>query len=505
MNQREDSSRASDALAPAALCGEDERATVLAAFGLDTLGDDPQLVAIAGFAARLCDAPVALVSIVEAERQRFIARSGFDARETPRSQSFCAHAMLGTETMIVPDATAHPLFADNELVTGPPHVRFYAGAPLVTTKGVPLGALCVIDTKPRPEGLTPLQRQGLEVLAQTVMQRLRSHRARRIAEVRTSEGARAMREVADMVPAIVWSADHEGNFDYFNGRWDLTTGAAKPANLGDWRGLVHSDDGKRTLAAWETSFAAGHPFESEYRLKQADGGWRWTLARALPVHDAQGKVARWYGTLTDIHEGHSRSENSHLLARELSHRIKNIFAVVAGLISLRARRVPEAAEFASELIDAISALGRAHDYVRPMEGIKGDDLRGLLAELMAPYDDGSGRVVITGGDCAIGPRAATPIALTFHELATNAAKYGAFSADGGSVSIAIDCPESGETARIQWRESGGPPADHPAEEGFGSRLIRSSIEGQLGGSIERRFAPGGLEVDLAVPHAAIRS
>ena len=102
-------------------------------------------------------------------------------------------------------------------------------------------------------------------------------------------------------------------------------------------------------------------------------------------------------------------------------------------------------------------------------------------------------------------RAATPIALTFHELATNAAKYGAFSADGGVVSIAIDCPENGDTARIHWRERGGPPADHPAEEGFGSRLIRSSIEGQLGGSIERRFAPGGLEVDLAVPHAAIRS
>lgn len=497
--------RAHSAPAPVAFCDEDERATVLAAFGLDALGDDPELTAIVNFAAALCDSPVALVSVVEAERQRFIARSGLDAQETPRSQSFCAHAMLGNETMIVPDATNDPVFADNELVTGPPHVRFYAGVPLVSKEGTPIGALCIIDTKPRPEGLSALQRQGLEVLASSVMRRLTSHRARLAAESRTSEGARAMREIADMVPAIVWSADHQGNFDYFNGRWETTTGTPRPATVHDWSGLVHPDDGERTLAAWETSFAGGHPFESEYRLKQADGGWRWTLARALPVHDAQGKLVRWYGTLTDIHEGHRRSENRDLLARELSHRIKNIFAVVSGLVSLRARRVPEAAEFANELIAAIGALGRAHDFVRPVEGAKGDSLRGLLSELMTPYDDERGRVVIDGDDCPIGPRAATPLALAFHELATNSAKYGALSAEGGSISIVIECPESGETAHIAWRECGGPLADHPNREGFGSRLIRSSVEGQLGGTIAYRFARGGLEVDLSIPLKAIHS
>jgi PAS domain S-box-containing protein len=505
VTQQGTSFRAPDAPAPVAFCDEGERANVLAAYGIGTLDDDPQLASIAEFAARLCEAPVALISVVEAERQRFIARAGLDTRETPRSQSFCAHAMLGTETMVVPDAATDPLFADNELVTGPPHVRFYAGAPLVSREGIPLGALCVIDTKPRPAGLTELQLHGLEVLAQTVMQRLRSHRARLAAEKRSLEGARAMREIADMVPAIVWSADDEGNFDYFNGRWELTTGTPKPATLRDWRAHVHPDDAERTLKAWETSFAGGHAFESEYRLKQADGEWRWTLARALPVHDAQGKLVRWYGTLTDIHEGHSRSESRDLLARELSHRIKNIFAVVSGLVSLRARRVPEASEFAAELIAAIGALGRAHDFVRPVEGAKGDNLRGLLAELMAPYEDEGGRVVIRGDDCPIGPRAATPLALTFHELATNSAKYGAFSAEGGSVSIVIDCPENGDTANIAWRERGGPATDHPVREGFGSRLVRSSIEGQLGGTIAHRFAPDGLEVDISVPLGAIRS
>jgi PAS domain S-box-containing protein len=504
MDNRDHSPRADDALAPVAFCDEGERATVLAAFGLDSLTDDSQLSAIVQFAARLCDAPVALVSVVEAERQRFIARTGLETRETPRSQSFCAHAMLGTGPMIVADAAAHPDFADNALVTGPPHVRFYAGAPLISAEGVPLGALCVIDTKPRPEGLTALQIEGLEVLAQSVMQRLRSHRARIAAEMRTLEGARAMREIADMVPGIVWSADHEGRFDYFNRRWGVATGASMPSNAEEWRPLIHEDDRSKTFAAWKASFAGGEPFESEYRLRQADGSWRWTLSRALPVRDAQGKLVRWYGTLTDIDANHRRSENRDLLARELSHRIKNIFAVVAGLVSLRARRAPEAAEFAKDIVDTISALGRAHDFVRPMEGIKGDNLRGLLTELMAPYEDGSGRVAITGEDCAIGSRAATPLALTFHELATNAAKYGAFSTQGGAVSIAIDCPDVGDAAHIAWRESGGPRVNEPAAEGFGSRLIRSSIEGQLGGTIERRFTPAGLEVDITIPLPAIR-
>jgi PAS domain S-box-containing protein len=478
---------------------------VLASFDAISLDGDPELDSIVRFAAKLCDAPYALVNLVGPEMQSFLAREGLAVDRSPTVQtSFCVHTMKSAGHAVVPDAADDPRFAANSFVSEAPHIRFYAGHPLVSLEGAPLGALCVLDSTPRADGLTDLQKEGLAVLAQAAMRRLEAHRAGRVASTRAVESARAMREIADMVPAIVWSADHEGKFDYFNGRWDDIVASPKPATIRDWAGLVHPDDARRTREAWETSFESGRPFESEYRLKQADGAWRWTLARALPVHDEQGKLVRWYGTLTDIDDGHRQSENRDLLARELSHRIKNIFAVVSGLISLRARRVPEAGDFARELIAAIGALGRAHDFVRPVEGAKGDRLRGLLTELMAPYDDQSGRVSIVGDDCTIGPRAATPLALTFHELATNSAKYGAFSAEGGSVSIAIDCPEHGEMAHISWRENGGPPADRPASEGFGSRLIRSSIEGQLSGSIESRFAQGGLEVDLTIPLRAIR-
>jgi PAS domain S-box-containing protein len=489
----------------AAFRGEDERIQVLASYKPDALADDDELNAIARFAAQLCGAPMGFVSLVEREQQLFLGREGTDLRSTPREVSFCAHTMTHGGPMVVTDASSDPRFADNALVTGEEHVRFYAGAPLISPEGAPLGALCVIDRVPRPEGLTPLQSEGLDVLAQAVMRRLDARRKGLAAVARESEAARTMREIADLLPAVIWSADGTGKFDYFNSRWREVTGKPEPKVTGEWREVIHPDDTGPVLGAWSKSFEAGKPYESEYRLRHADGSWRWTLARALAVTEPDGSVRRWYGTLTDIDDSYRKSQEQDLLARELSHRIKNIFAVVAGLVSIRARRHEGAKAFADELVGAFRALGRAHDFVRPMEGVKGDSLHGLLAELMAPYADGDGRVEITGGDCSIGPRAATPLALVFHELATNSAKYGSLSTEGGSVEIHLDCPEHDEMSRIEWRERGGPAPANPGADGFGTRLVKTSIEGQLGGTIERRFAPGGLEIDLAIPLAAIRS
>lgn len=156
--------------APGWQLDEDARAAAIAELGIEGHRDSAALERIVAFAAALCDVPTSLVSIVEARRQTFIARTGLDAEETPRETSFCAHAMVEDDVMVVPDATADPRFADNPLVTGAPHIRFYAGAPLVSSTGVPLGSLCVIDAAPRA-GLTPLQRQGLLVLAADVVNR----------------------------------------------------------------------------------------------------------------------------------------------------------------------------------------------------------------------------------------------------------------------------------------------------------------------------------------------
>lgn len=474
------------------------RIRVLRDYALDSLDDDPELTEIARFAASLCNAPVALVSLVEEERQRFLAREGLEARETPRDISFCTHAMHGEDLMEVRDAAQDPQFADNPLVTGAPYVRFYAGQPLKSEEGLPLGTLCIIDTAPRPEGLSPFQRQGLSVLAQATMRRLRSRRHSTAARREHEERESYLRTLADSIPAIAWSADAEGNFEYFNQRMVEFTGSAEDKS-GE---AFHPEDWKKASTLWQNSLKTGEIYEVEHRLRRQDGEYRWMISRALPVRDAKGRIVRWFGTAVDIHDLYAASESRDLIAKELSHRIKNIFAVVAGLVSLSARKHPEHRQFADELVGTIHALGRAHDYVRPSGQTRRNTLHGLLGDLFSPYgSNDEARVRIEGDDLAVSARAATPLALVFHELATNSAKYGALSVPDGDVGLTVE--DHGETLKLCWTESNGPPVKKAFKEGFGSRLVDASVTGQLGGKWERRFENNGMVCELTFAKASL--
>lgn len=129
---------------------------------------------LAELAGAICEAPISLISLVDESRQWFKARVGLDARETSRDISFCAHAITQPGLFIIPDATQDPRFKDNPLVTGDPKVRFYAGAPLITTEGHALGTLCVLDRVPRE--LRPDQLKALRVLARLVLTQLELRR-----------------------------------------------------------------------------------------------------------------------------------------------------------------------------------------------------------------------------------------------------------------------------------------------------------------------------------------
>ncbi|MEM7688663.1 MAG: HWE histidine kinase domain-containing protein [Pseudomonadota bacterium] len=484
-------------------CDEEQRLVTLASYSVSELFGDEELARLARFAAHLCETPSSAVSLVEAERQVFLASEGVALTETPRSTSFCAHAMLSGETLIVPDATEDARFADFALVKGEEHVRFYAGAPLISTEGAALGALCVFDVEARPEGLTPLQHEGLLVLAEAVNRRLLAHRqASEVGEAIQSSADR-LQFMIDSVPDIAWSAGPYAQFDYVNARWLKVTGLPAPRHIEDWRAVIHPDEFERSRVKFLEALQNAVPFEDEWRMLQADGSYRWVLSRAVPSTDDPDS-ARWFGTLTDIDDATRVSKERELLAGELAHRIKNIFSVIIGLISLHARGDATHQAFAAILTDTIRALSRAQEFALQIDRIEAKDLKGLLEVLMAPYGaTGATAVEITGDSVDFGVRAATPLALVLHEMATNSAKYGALSAVGGLVAITIE--RTSENAVIAWQESGGPDIEPPKNEGFGSRLMTMAVTHQLGGAMETVWEPAGLRAVITLPLARLEN
>ena len=483
----------------AASGGRAEHLQILASYAPDALEGDAELAAITRFAAHLCGADIAAITVAGGARESFLASHGTPRREIKREVAFCPHAMKQTGTLVVPDASKDSRFADYPSVKRAPRIRFYAGQPLITPEGVAIGTLSILDHEPRPEGLTEVQREGLEVLADAVMLRLRAHR-KRLEIVREAEAREAQfRTLADSIPAIAWTADAEGKFEYFNKQMVEFTGDPE-----DKEGKsFHPDDWKRASAAWQNSLRTGKIYQIEHRLCRHDGEYRWMISRAVPVRDEDGKIVRWFGTAVDIHDIYAASEARDLLAKELSHRIKNIFAVIAGLVQLLVRKRPEYREFADDLSATIRALGRAHDFVRPAAaGEHENNLQGLLEKIFAPYGtDKHARVRVGGDDCPISSRAATPLALVFHELATNAAKYGALATTDGHVELQVEARK--KDLQFTWTEHGGSKPKADPKPGFGTRLVEMSVTGQLGGCWERKFSDGGLVVELTVAKKAI--
>ncbi|PPU94654.1 diguanylate cyclase domain-containing protein [Xanthomonas albilineans] len=161
-------------------------------------------------ASQLCEVPIAIVSLIDERRQWFKASCGLDVIETPRELAFCAYALLSPNLMEVPDALLDPRFAQNALVLGAPHIRFYAGMPLLGSGGYIYGTLCVIDTRPRQ--LSERQREGLQRLAKQVTAQLETRRDGRIAQTQ----AQTLSLLLETMPDAVVSCTADGTLGQFN-------------------------------------------------------------------------------------------------------------------------------------------------------------------------------------------------------------------------------------------------------------------------------------------------
>ncbi|AEG91490.1 ATP-binding protein [Ramlibacter tataouinensis] len=334
---------------------------------LDLLDTGPEAVldAITELAASLTGMPIALISLVDRDRQWWKSAVGLpQGGGTPRGISFCGHAIGGEGLFEVEDARGDQRFAGNPLVAGEPHVVHYAGMPLVMPDGERIGTLCVIGDRPGRldergrEALARLARNVVNVLLLRESEHQLGAQVRAEAALRESEAR--FRTVADAMPQMVWSRLPDGRDDYHNQRWYDFTGLEPAADgFEPWDEVLHPQDRAQARAAWQRCLATGQPYETELRLRHRSGDYRWVLARALPVRDDAGTVLRWMGTCTDIHDQKLAREDLQAANRQkdeflamLAHELRNPLAPIstaAQLLKLTARD-PERVLQSSELI-----------------------------------------------------------------------------------------------------------------------------------------------------------
>lgn len=282
-------------IAPPVSANEPERLAALKQYAiLDTAAEDAfdELVQLA---ATICDVPIALISLIDEHRQWFKARVGLEPQQTPRELSFCGHAIHGDDhVFVVHDAHADPRFSDNPLVTDDPHIRFYAGAPLITFDGWKLGTLCVIDREPRV--LNAPQLAALRTLGRQVAMQLELRRQ----EVKLRESEALFRSVADGAPMAIYRTSEDGICQYTNRRWQELSGQTFEESLGfGWTRVVHPGDLPRVIESWNEAVRDAREWNCIYRVRSPRGE-RVVHSRAARDHEVGGYV----GTLVDITESH---------------------------------------------------------------------------------------------------------------------------------------------------------------------------------------------------------
>ncbi|UIJ70706.1 sensor histidine kinase [Aurantimonas sp. HBX-1] len=286
--------------------------------------------------------------------------------------------------------------------------------------------------------------------------------------------------------------------------WGIPRG--RDVRFEDLSAHIHPADRDRVRAAFNATRAIVGAYEIDFRIMIGDE-LKWISARGQG--DDAGMVRRiMFGIFIDVTGRKQAEEGRELLAGEMSHRVKNLLAIASGLTAITSRSTETTADMARELTLRLTALGRAHDLVRPLPGqterasaLLGD----LLTVLLAPYDDlgaFTGRIRVSVPRMSVGDGSTTILALIMHELATNSLKYGALSVDTGTLDVS--CSAHDEAVTLVWTESGGPKVTPPTGAGgYGSKLIQRSVAGHLRGAIDYHWAESGLVVTLKVDPARL--
>jgi PAS domain S-box-containing protein len=282
----------------------------------------------------------------------------------------------------------------------------------------------------------------------------------------------------------------------------------QPASFEAFAARIHPEDRARLTPA--ASRALGRDgdgiLDLDYRVvPDGDEPERWVQARAQTVADAGG--LRLVGTVRDITSIKDAEAHQQVLRGELQHRIKNTLARVSA-IATQTLRCDDIADRRADFSARLGALASAHDMLLATTWTSAP-LRSVVQGAVEAHGSMHRRIETTGPEIELSPRQALSVALAVHELATNAAKYGALSVDGGRVDISWSTDkrnaEDKEIFEFVWRESGGPPVQAPTRKGFGSRLITRVLPGDFNGEVRIDYAPEGVVCVLVAPTRGIAS
>ncbi|HEY8565141.1 MAG TPA: PAS domain S-box protein [Beijerinckiaceae bacterium] len=361
--------------------------------------------------------------------------------------------------------------------------------------------------------LTPLRDGSL----QGFLKILRDRTDRRRIEERLRESEARFRHMADSAPALIWMTDEEGRVTFANMHYDHIFGRPAAEMLGEgWRAIVVPEDVAAFEAAFLSAFAAREPFRAEVRVRDRAGEVRWLRCEGVARLDDAHRFLGYTGCNVDITQAKRAEAQREVMTRELHHRVKNTLATVQAIANATARQANSLDAFRASFTDRLVSLAKTHTLLMEHNWVS-IPLLDLLTGELQPYevlqDSGAVRVHLSGDPPAgvdLPSDTALALGLTVHELATNAAKYGALSVATGRLivtwtlrhsSVGEGTAARGRLLELTWLERGGPPITAPPErKGFGSQLMRRMLtDAARGGSVDLAFEPEGLRATLVLP------
>lgn len=479
------------------------RHQVIASLDVLDSAPDRDFDRLARIAATVFGTDFAQINLIGPERQwsRSSFGAGFGA-ETPIESSICAHTLaVEGDYLVSLDLTQEAMFEHNRFVVGEPHLRFYAGAPVIV-HGQRIGTLCVFGATPRTAVAASEISQLLDLagMASTLFA-LKDEarvRARTAAALIKEEWRHALTLEAGKVGSWVWdiaSGEIVCN-DMFRRMYEFPeAGAVLAAHVLQ---ATHPADREIMEKGMRASLDNGVDYEAELRVG-VSGRWL-TMRGRVYQRDAEGRPMVMMGACIDVSDSKHNAEHTKHLLRELNHRVKNTLAMIQSVARQTIRQNPDPQEFLDAFSGRLRTISDAHVLLadRDWSGVQLYEV--LASQLGKDFIVAPQRASVHGEDVTLPADHALGLGLILHELTTNAYRHGAWSSEVGEVHIGWDIQQ--EPVRglcLHWREIGGPMVATPHEQGLGVRLIERSLAKVLDSDVSLQFTPDGVTADIWIP------